>query len=287
MTLESSARWLFWSALTALAAAGAAWAQTYDLNARYPTGAVLEVRETQEVRLKVLSGMLRPPDGDIRRLDRATIRYRVLQDEGGFPTSQEATIVSCRSTVEEPGSEPVRERSPLEGARILVQALPDGERTYRRADGAELDADDADGCDHLPVSLTAGLDLAAAQVGAEWTVPPEVARQALGLGEGGSAEVKLKFAGVVTEGGNPAARIAFFVSSERAAEPGGTPQVCSRYSGEYFLDLQTHLPRFLTAKGSAHLVMPGAGDNGADLVLEGPMTMTVFYEPLPQMAPGQ
>ncbi len=287
MTRGSSATRVLWSAVIALAAAGAACAQTYDLNARYPTGAVLEVRETQEVRVKVLSGMLKPPDGDIRRLDRATVRYRVLKDEAGFPTSQEAIIVSSRSTVEEPGSEPVRERSPVEGVRILVQAMPNGERRYRRVDGAELDGGDADCCDHLPVSLTAGLDLGAVEVGAEWTVPPEVARQALGLGEGGSAQVKLKFAGVVTEGGNPAARIAFSVSSERAADPGGIPQVRSRYSGEYLLDLHTHLPRFVTATGDAHLALPGGGEDGLDLVLAGPMKMTIFYEPLPQMAPAQ
>jgi len=266
--------------------AASAQAQTFDLNARYPVGAVFEARETIEVRVKIISGAAKPADGDIRRLDRCTTRYRVLEESQGFPSKQEATVLSGRSVIEEPDSDPTRRECPLKGRQILVTASPDGRREYADADGAAVDQKEAaEWCDHLPVTLTMGLDLSSAQVGAEWQLPPETARKAMNLGEGGTASVSLKFVEVVMEGGHQTARIAFSVSIQEAAPEGGQPPLRTEYTGDYFLDLETHQPRFLMARGLAHLVLAKQGEAGADLVLDGPVSMVMFYEPVIQLAP--
>lgn len=278
----------YWTMACLCGMTALAQAQTFDLNARYPVGSVFEARETVEVRVRIISGAAKPPDGDIRRLDRCTTRYRVLEEAQGFPTRQEATVLSGRSVIEEPDSEPSRRDCPLKGQQVLVTASPDGGREYARADGAQTDQKEAaEWCDHLPVTLTMGLDLSAAQVGAEWQLPPETARRALNLSEGGTASVSLKFVEVVIEGGHQTARISFAVSIQEGAPQGAQPPLKTEYSGDYFLDLETHLPRFLTARGTAHLVLAKRGDAGADLVLDGPVSMVVFYDPVIQLAPVQ
>ena len=264
----------------------AAYAETYDLRTQYQPGQTFMIRESQVLDLAIVKGD--PPEliagmqGQKFTSDqKSEVRCVIVKVADRMPELARTFLAKAQSLDAAPGEEAKLVVSPLAGKVVLVATHKDEKPVYTDAEGKPVDEKETEKwCRNFTRDLTLKMDMSAAEVGQEWTMPAETARRFFELTIRGEAGVKVKFVEVTERDGRKVAHMDFSgrISDFDEADP-DTKRIFD-IEGSAYLDLEKHIPYLFEGKGSIHVetAIKDKDKRLGTMVMEGPATMKTTYE---------